>query len=162
MGTLTKRTISTGLGVAALALLGRRAAAAGARTEAGVNRGSHDPGQDLQATLFVQAANVVLARRPNAAMWSLWPWIEQASRRLHRNMLAIAPHRLGCSCARALLSAKDRCRCRGRAIQARSGPPSGCPPSLCAIVADQPGRASDGGSEGMASRDRPNIGTEIE
>jgi hypothetical protein len=33
----------------------------------------------------------------------LWPWIEQASRRLHRNMLAITrqqarPHRLG-SCA---------------------------------------------------------------
>src|SRR6516165_2675189 len=41
-------------------------------------------------TLFVQAAHVVLARRPNAAMRGLWPWIEQASRRLHRNMLAIA------------------------------------------------------------------------
>jgi hypothetical protein len=27
---------------------------------------------------------------PNAAMRSLWPWIEQAARRLHRNMLAIA------------------------------------------------------------------------
>jgi transposase len=38
----------------------------------------------------VQAAHVVLARRPNAAMQSLWPWIEQASRRLQRNMLAIA------------------------------------------------------------------------
>jgi hypothetical protein len=38
----------------------------------------------------VQAAHVVLARRPGAAKRALWPWIEQASRRLHRNMLAIA------------------------------------------------------------------------
>jgi transposase len=38
----------------------------------------------------VQAAHVVLARRPNAAMRGLWPWIEQLSRRLHRNMLAVA------------------------------------------------------------------------
>jgi hypothetical protein len=29
-------------------------------------------------------------RRPSAAMRGLWPWIEQASKRLHRNMLAIA------------------------------------------------------------------------
>lgn len=28
--------------------------------------------------------------RPRAAMQGLWPWIEQASRRVHRNMLAIA------------------------------------------------------------------------
>src|SRR5438552_10347278 len=41
-------------------------------------------------TLFVQAAHVVLVRRPRAAMRGLWPWIEQASKRLHRNMLAIA------------------------------------------------------------------------
>jgi len=41
-------------------------------------------------TLFVQAAHVVLVRRPSAAMRGLWPWIEQASKRLHRNMLAIA------------------------------------------------------------------------
>src|SRR6516164_7212352 len=47
-------------------------------------------GNKYLRTLFVQAAHVVLARRPNAAMRSLWPWIEQASRRLHRNMLAIA------------------------------------------------------------------------
>jgi hypothetical protein len=47
-------------------------------------------GNKYLRTLFVQAAHVVLAQRPNAAMWSLWPWIEQASRRLHRNMLAIA------------------------------------------------------------------------
>ena len=47
-------------------------------------------GNKYLRTLFVQAAHVVLARRPNAAMRSLWPWIEQAARRLHRNMLAIA------------------------------------------------------------------------
>jgi transposase len=47
-------------------------------------------GNTYLRTLFVQAAHVVLARRPNAAMPGLWPWIEQASRRLHRNMLAIA------------------------------------------------------------------------
>ena len=42
-------------------------------------------------TLFVQAAHVVLQRRPDAAMRALWPWIEQASKRLpHRNLLAIA------------------------------------------------------------------------
>ena len=47
-------------------------------------------GNKYLRTLFVQAAHVVLARRPSAAMQRLWPWIEQASRRLHRNMLAIA------------------------------------------------------------------------
>src|SRR5262249_38151824 len=46
-------------------------------------------GNKYLRTLFVQAAHVVLARRPNAAMRGLWPWIEQLSRRLHRNMLAI-------------------------------------------------------------------------
>jgi hypothetical protein len=59
-------------------------------------RRSHDHRQDLQArqeylrTLFVQAAHVILARRPSAAMRGLWPWIAQASKRLHRDMLAIA------------------------------------------------------------------------
>jgi transposase len=47
-------------------------------------------GNKYVRTLFVQAAHVILARRPSAAMRGLWPWIEQASRRLHRNMLAIA------------------------------------------------------------------------
>jgi len=47
-------------------------------------------GNKYLRTLFVQAAHVVLARRPSTAMRGLWPWIEQASRRLHRNMLAIA------------------------------------------------------------------------
>jgi transposase len=48
-------------------------------------------GNKYLRTLFVQAAHVVLERRPAAAKPSLWPWIEQASRRLaHRNLLAIA------------------------------------------------------------------------
>jgi transposase len=47
-------------------------------------------GNKYMRTLFVQAAHVVLVRRPSTAMRGLWPWIEQASKRLHRNMLAIA------------------------------------------------------------------------
>jgi transposase len=47
-------------------------------------------GNKYMRTLFVQAAHVVLVRRPSAAKRGLWPWIEQASKRLHRNMLAIA------------------------------------------------------------------------
>jgi transposase len=42
-------------------------------------------------TLFVQAAHVVLGRRPAAAMRTLLPWIDQASKHLpHRILLAIA------------------------------------------------------------------------
>jgi hypothetical protein len=37
----------------------------------------------------VQAAQVLLMRRPRAAMRSLWPWIE-ASKRLRRNVLTVA------------------------------------------------------------------------
>jgi len=47
-------------------------------------------GNKYLRTLFVQAAHVILARRPGTAMRGLWPWIEQASKRLHRNMLSIA------------------------------------------------------------------------
>ena len=47
-------------------------------------------GNKYVRTLFVQAAYVVLERRPRTARQGLWPWIEQASKRLHRNMLAIA------------------------------------------------------------------------
>ena len=48
-------------------------------------------GNKYLRTLFVQAAHVVLERRPAAAMPALWPWIEKASQRLaHRNLLAIA------------------------------------------------------------------------
>ena len=47
-------------------------------------------GNKYLRTLFVQAAHVVLIRRPNTARHALWPWIVRASKRLHRNMLAIA------------------------------------------------------------------------
>ena len=60
----------------------------------------------------LQAAHVVLVRRPNAAMRGLWPWIEQASRRLHRNMLAIALANKLARIAWAVLA-------RGRAYQPR-------------------------------------------
>jgi transposase len=46
-------------------------------------------GNKYLRTLFVQAAHVVLERRPAAAMRALWPWIERASK-AHRNLLAIA------------------------------------------------------------------------
>lgn len=48
-------------------------------------------GNKYLRTLFVQAAHVVLIRKPAAAQQALWPWIERASGRLtHRNLLAIA------------------------------------------------------------------------
>ena len=47
-------------------------------------------GNKYLRTLFVQAAHVVLVRRPQGARLGLWPWIEAAGRRLHRNMLVIA------------------------------------------------------------------------
>jgi len=47
-------------------------------------------GNKYVRTLLVQAAHVVLERRPRTARQGLWPWIAQASKRLHRNMLAIA------------------------------------------------------------------------
>ena len=48
-------------------------------------------GNKYLRTLFVQAAHVVLERRPAAAMRALWHWIAQASKRLaYRNLLAIA------------------------------------------------------------------------
>jgi transposase len=45
-------------------------------------------GNKYLRTLFVH--HIVLARRPHAARPGLWPWIEAAARRLHRNMLVIA------------------------------------------------------------------------
>jgi transposase len=63
-------------------------------------------------TLFVQAAHVVLERRPSAAMRGLWPWIERASNRLHRNLLAIALANKLARIAWAVLA-------RGRAYQPR-------------------------------------------
>ena len=41
-------------------------------------------GNKYLRTLFVQAAHVVLVQRPRTAMPGLWPWIERASKRLHR------------------------------------------------------------------------------
>src|SRR6266487_4236111 len=70
-------------------------------------------GNKYLRTLFVQAAHVVLVRRPRAAMWGLWPWIEQASKRLHRNMLAIALANKLARIAWAVLA-------RGRAYQPRT------------------------------------------
>src|SRR5262245_30059433 len=69
-------------------------------------------GNKYLRTLFVQAAHVVLARRPSAAMRSLWPWIERAARRLHRNMLAIARANKLARIAWAVLA-------RGRSYQPR-------------------------------------------
>ena len=113
-------------------------------------------GNKYLRTLFVQAAHVVLVRRPSTAMRGLWPWIErgiEAAAPQHagdRARQQARPHRLGGSRPRSRLSAQDRCQCR--VTKARSGPPRGYPPPLSATVA-RPGRASDGGSEGMASRD---------
>jgi len=47
-------------------------------------------GNKYLRTLFVQAAHVVLVRRPGTARRGLWPWIVRAAKRLHRNMLVIA------------------------------------------------------------------------
>ena len=58
------------------------------------------------------AGPYILARRPSAAKQGLWPWIEQASKRLHRNMLAIALANKLARIAWAVLA-------RGRAYQPR-------------------------------------------
>lgn len=47
-------------------------------------------GNKYVRTLFVQAAHVVLIRRPQAAMRGLMPWIDRALKRMHRNLVAIA------------------------------------------------------------------------
>jgi transposase len=70
-------------------------------------------GNKYLRTLFVQAAHVVLVRRPHGAKLGLWPWIETAGRRLHRNMLVIALANKLARIAWAVLA-------RGHAYQARS------------------------------------------
>jgi len=65
-------------------------------------------------TLFVQAAHIVLVRRPHGARLGLLPWIETAGRRLHRNMLVIALANKLARIAWAVLA-------RGHAYQPRSG-----------------------------------------
>ena len=70
-------------------------------------------GNKYLRTLFVQAAHIVLVRRPHGAKLGLWPWIETAGRRLHRNMLVIALANELAGSAWAVLA-------RGHAYQARS------------------------------------------
>jgi transposase len=70
-------------------------------------------GNKDRRTLFVQAAHIVLVRRPHGAWLSLWPWIEAAGRRLHRNMLVIALANKLARIAWAVLA-------RGHGYQARS------------------------------------------
>jgi transposase len=115
-------------------------------------------GNKYLRTLFVQAAHVVIERRPAAAMRALWPWIHRASKRLvHRNLLArqqACTHRLGGARPWPRLRAKDHPQCR--ITSACSGSPREWTPSLSATLARQSswiGQASDGGSEGMASPD---------
>jgi transposase len=100
-------------------------------------------GNKYLRTLFVQAAHVVLARRLATARRGLWPWVEQASRRLHRNMLAIALANKLARIAWAVLAPQSRLRAEAprpcRMTQARSGSPRGWRPSLSATVAHHVG-----------------------
>ena len=61
-------------------------------------------GNKYLRTLFVQAAHVVLVRQPHGARLGLWPWIETAGRRLHRNMLVNALANKLARIARAVLA----------------------------------------------------------
>jgi transposase len=70
-------------------------------------------GNTYLRTLFVQAAHIVLVRRPHGARLGLWPWIETAGRRLHRNLLVIALANKLARIAWAVLA-------RGHAYQPRS------------------------------------------
>jgi transposase len=47
-------------------------------------------GNKYVRTLFVQAAHVILVKRPRAAIRGLMPWIEKALKRMHRNLVAVA------------------------------------------------------------------------
>jgi len=64
-------------------------------------------------TLFVQAAHVILVKRPRAAMQGLMPWIDKALKRMHRNLVAIALANKLARIAWAVLA-------RGRTYQPRS------------------------------------------
>ena len=63
-------------------------------------------------TLFVQAAHVILVKRPRAAMQGPMPWIDNALKRMHR-LVAIALANKLARIAWAVLA-------RGRAYQPRS------------------------------------------
>ena len=104
-----------------------------AGSEANLDRGPHDPRQNIEARQSLPArpvraaAWVVLVKvKPNR--WEghgLKPWIEAAKRRLHHNVLAIAlaeqarAHRVERSCSRSSLRGPDH-----REIQ-RTGAPVG-------------------------------------
>ena len=47
-------------------------------------------GSKYLRTLLIQAAKVLLMRRQNWARYSFGQWLDSASRRLHRNKLAVA------------------------------------------------------------------------
>ena len=75
-------------------------------------------GNKYLRTLFVQAAHVVLERRPAAAMRALWPWIEQSFQAPRasqpggdRARQQAGAHRLGRARARARLSAAELGSC---------------------------------------------------
>ena len=78
-------------------------------------------GNKYLRTLFVQAAHIVLVRRPHGARLGLWPWIETAGAEApsqHAGDCArqqARPHRLGGAGARPRLSAEECFSCRPEA-----------------------------------------------
>jgi transposase len=70
-------------------------------------------GNKYVRTLFVQAAHVILVKRPRAATQGLMPWIDKALKRMHRNLVAIALANKLARIAWAVLA-------RGRSYQPRS------------------------------------------
>jgi len=117
-------------------------------------------GNKYVRTLFVQAAHVVLERQAthskagSVALDRAGLEAASAQHAGNRARQQACAHRLGGPRTRSLLSAEDHHQCL---TPARSGPPRGCPPPLSATIAHHVGRASDGGSEGMASPDLSDI-----
>jgi transposase len=94
--------------------LGPKQEATGDRTILGK---SSKRGHKYLRTRFVQAAHIVLVRRPHGARVGLWPWIAAAGRRRHRNMLVIALANKLARIAWAVLA-------RGHVYQPRSASPA--------------------------------------
>ena len=70
-----------------LGLIPRQVSTGGRTKLAGLSK----RGNCYLRTLFVQAAHVILVKKPAAARAALWPWIERAAKRMaHRNLLATA------------------------------------------------------------------------
>jgi transposase len=84
----TGSTFKQGRDFAAWLGLVPRQVSTGGRTKlAGLSK----RGNSYLRTLFVQAAHVILVKKPAAAQAGLWPWIERAAKRMaHRNLLATA------------------------------------------------------------------------